>query len=194
MSRYLCSLCALIIVCLFAPCDAGVQFNLTKSAPSSPSSPIPTSVLSATPSTTESLFISHLRQYNKVYSAAEFQRRFTVFSANVALIDAHNAAESSSHRLGITEHADWTEAEFRQYRLGYRRPASKAALSDSGCDAAVYSSAVPTTSLDWRASNAVSGVKNQGTTVRRHWHTNSSQHPPYTALTPNRAVAVCLLG
>lgn len=151
-----------MVVALLTVCDAGVQFNLSKSGRSSPSSPLPAVVLSATPSASELLFVSYLRQYEKVYTAAELERRFEVFSANVALIDAHNAGQSSTHRLGITAHADWTEAEFRQHRLGYRRPSSSAQWAASGCNTAVYSSAVPTASLDWRTSNAVSGVKNQG--------------------------------
>jgi len=141
-----------------------VQFNLSKSVPSSSSpSPVSSGVLLATDtsSAAELSYISYLRQYQKVYTAGEFQRRFSVFSANIALIDSHNADLSSTHRLGVTEHADWTEAEFRQYRLGYRRPANTL-QSASGCNAAIYSSAVPSASFDWRSSNAVGAVKNQG--------------------------------
>ena len=173
MHRPLCSLCVLLllllVVCSLVVCEAGVQFNLSKAASSPPSSADPSSsgvLLSGGPSGLESLFISYVREHRKVYTAADFQRRFSVFSANVALIDAHNADRSSTHRLGLTEHADWTATEFHQYRLGYRRPI-EAVRGDSGCDTSVYSSAVPTASFDWRTSNAVGAVKNQGKPLPR---------------------------
>ena len=156
-----------------------MQFNLSKSASSSSSSlssAVPSGVLSSPPSSLELLFIEFVRRYGRVYSAADFSVRFSIFSANVAVMDAHNAEQTSSHRLGITEHADWTEAEFRQYRLGYRRP-SKALLSDASCNTALYANAVATDSVDWRESSAVSGVKNQGSTQHTppaHVHRSST--------------------
>ena len=179
------SLCVWLIVCAVCPCEAGVQFNLTKSVRSSLSSPLPADVLSASPSSSELLFVSYLRQYGKVYTAVDFQRRYSVFKDNIALIDAHNADQPSSHRLGITEHADWTESEFRRYRLGYRRP-SKARWADVSCDAAIYSAATPVASLDWRASSAVSGVKNQGVTQSTYSDgTLSPPQPSHTAVPLN---------
>ena len=180
MPRSVQSLCAVVLIlCSLAACEAGVQFNLTKSAPSSPTVAEPASVegsvgvSSAAPSV-ELLFVSYVRRYQRVYTAVEFQRRFTIFCDNLAFIDRHNADQSSSHRLGVTEHADWTAAEFKQYRLGYRRP-SAAKWADVGCDTAVYSSAVPAASLDWRASSAVSAVKNQGSA---HRHTRKQTVTP----------------
>ena len=177
MSRFSCSLCALLLAGWLFACDAGVQFSLSKAAP--PASPSPSSAAgsSSLPSSSELSYVSYLRQYRKVYTAADFQRRFAVFSANVALIEQHNANQSSTHRLGVTEHADWTAAEFRQYRLGYHRP-EHAKWSEAACDSALYSHAKPATSQDWRASSAVSGVKNQGETAHStHTHT-ACEHPP----------------
>ena len=168
MSPLFVSLCVALLASSLCICDAGVQFNLTKPAPlsyasGSAAATDSSSVPSSAASSTELLFVSHLRRYHKVYTASEFDYRYSVFAANLALIDAHNAAEPRSHRLGITEHADWTADEFRQYRLGYRRPHSTDELgSSAACDASVYSHVVPSSSLDWRTSNAVSAVKNQG--------------------------------
>ena len=182
------SLCVLSVLLLavtygVSVCDAGKQFNLSKPATAADSSP---ATLSSTLQSADELsFISFLRSYQKVYTADEFQRRFAIFSANLATIEAHNADQSSTHRLGITEHADWTGEEFSAYRLGYRRPVEAARLADSSCDATVYSAAVPAVSLDWRSSSAVSGVKNQGNgTAHTHTHINIDNRIPRPAVSP----------
>ena len=119
-----------------------------------------------TPTTFEHWASRHTRSYD---SAEEQQRRASIYADNVALIDAHNAAEDAGagkgFRLGEGPFTDMTNEEFAS-EVGATwvpRPAlgdSAGCVNDAEAEGEV---AVAGQSLDWRAQGAVSRVKQQGT-------------------------------
>jgi len=95
---------------------------------------------------------------NKTYSRAEYSHRYNVFKTNYAMISEHNAA-GKTWSLAVNEYADLSWDEFRAQKLGYK-PVSvegipRITVSLNGLVS------VPN-SVDWRAKNAVTPVKNQG--------------------------------
>jgi C1A family cysteine protease len=112
-------------------------------------------------------FAEFMRVYNKQYSSGqEFQKRFKIFSENLARIDDLNA-KSTGARYNVTKFADMTREEFRQYPCGVdklssltsQRPDFKPNYADLPSD--VRAVAAPP-SFDWTTKGAVTPVKNQG--------------------------------
>ncbi|XP_038971284.1 senescence-specific cysteine protease SAG39-like [Phoenix dactylifera] len=99
--------------------------------------------------------------YGRVYKdAAEKERRFKIFQANVELIESFNAG-NHKFKLGANQFADLTNEEFRAVHTGFK-PNSQAS-SGMATKSFKYenATAVPV-SMDWRAKGAVTPIKDQG--------------------------------
>jgi cathepsin F len=109
-------------------------------------------------------FEEFLMKFNKNYDLNEKERRFKIFERNLMKIKLLNANELGSAVYGVTQFADLTTSEFRQYYTGFRPQLKK---SDSIHMRKVSEKQIPINDLpqqfDWRnTSGVVSGVKNQG--------------------------------
>ena len=112
----------------------------------------------------ESRFAAWAADYGKVYeSDAEVAVRLANFNATLARIERLAASEPEA-TFGLNEFADWSAAEFRAARGGYRPPAGGV---DPGTKIKI-ADPLPTANLsaafDWRATapKPVSPVKDQG--------------------------------
>jgi hypothetical protein len=125
------------------------------------------------------LFESWNLRHGKNYGAgnnggdAEKQRRFRIFRENLERIHRHNSRGTSSFTLGLTRFADLTNEEFRssgyfrargpknrpEALVSRRRNSTASAASKKlrTCDTSDLDE-----SFDWRDSDAVVGVKDQG--------------------------------
>jgi len=94
-------------------------------------------------------------QYGKNYNGVdEFQGAFKTFKANLEMINAHNAGESS-YKLAVNEFADMSYEQFAKTHLGYKPSAVRKGEE--------FVSAFPAApAIDWRTKGAVGPVKNQG--------------------------------
>ena len=101
-------------------------------------------------------FITH---HNKVYESVErLQERFTIYRDNMEYTERMNA-QQSNFTLGETFFADMTLTEFRQYHTAFPQPR----LEKAKCASFTPSSTnTPPGSLDWRTTNKVTAVKDQG--------------------------------
>ena len=108
-----------------------------------------------------SLFNEFLERFHKKYESIEtFESRFQVFRNNLRKITEHNESPNRNFTLGINTYADLTEDEFSQLmRIGKYRGE---VLTSSVCKPYTFVGKTVTDSLDWRAKNAVTPVKDQG--------------------------------
>ena len=101
----------------------------------------------------ESEFQDYLSRYDKSYSGEEYVKRFKIFRDNVAYMKIENM-QGHSHTLGINKFTDMTREEFaaRYFNEIEKRHPDPPKLSK-----------LPQypPSVDWRASGAVTGVKDQ---------------------------------
>ena len=65
-------------------------------------------------------FDQYLADYNKFYVGAEYDERKAVYTAALAKIKAHNSDPTHTWKMGLSPHADKTEAEWKAMK-GYNR-------------------------------------------------------------------------
>jgi len=99
-------------------------------------------------------------KHGKTYtSAAEKSRRFGIFAANLAKIEAVNA-KGYTYLLEVNAFADLTSEEFVSQRFGMNSTNPLKSLRHLGTHR--YSGAPLADSVDWTSKGAVTPVKNQG--------------------------------
>jgi len=102
----------------------------------------------------------HNRPYTK--DPLTYSLKLKTFQANAEYINAYNA-KHASHKLGLNEYADLTWEEFSSTRLGYAAKEAKQFPEVDGPSTPFrHINVEPKDSMDWRAFNAVTAVKNQG--------------------------------
>jgi C1A family cysteine protease len=108
---------------------------------------------------TPASFAEWTHKHGKKYaSKEELVLRRSIFAANNAKIEAHNA-EGHSWTMGVNAFADLTGEEFKaRYASGYR---TKEKRSQNVNLSLLHSNANPT-SVDWSSKGAVTPIKNQG--------------------------------
>lgn len=108
----------------------------------------------------QDMFTAYMKQYTKKYSHDEFSSRYEQFKKNIEVIRLHNTQTNSSYSMGLNEFADISFDEFKEKYFGFKKinneflRSKNYHVSDADAD-------VPT-AVDWRTSNAVTPVKNQG--------------------------------
>lgn len=106
-------------------------------------------------------FEDFIHRFDKTYSDADRPRRFAAFRANYDIIESRNA-QNNSYKLGITQFADLTPAEFAA-TYGAPPPVNRltgiAGLPLLGMDPVLNLTLPP--SVDWRTKGAVTSVKSQ---------------------------------
>ena len=99
-------------------------------------------------------FVAH---HNKMYESAEsFQSRFLIYRDNMEYTEQMNARQSN-FTLGETFFADLTLDEFRQYHTAFPLQKSNKCSTYVPAD-----NTVTPASLDWRTTDKVTAVKDQG--------------------------------
>jgi C1A family cysteine protease len=105
-------------------------------------------------------FASWAQKNGKQYkSREEMVLRRSIFAANVAKINAHNAA-GQTWSMGVNKFADLTGEEFKaRYTGGYR---TKEKRSKNVALHLLHNESALPTSVDWNAAGALTPIKNQG--------------------------------
>ncbi|KAF5955757.1 hypothetical protein HYC85_008613 [Camellia sinensis] len=120
---------------------------------------VPTSLSSLT----SDLFDSWCKNHGKTYSSEQEKLyRLKVFQENYDFVSHHNTMPNSAYTLSLNAFADLTHHEFKASRLGL----SSSDLSTFNFKPSIDESSdvlfdVPS-SVDWRKSGVVTGVKDQG--------------------------------
>ena len=99
-------------------------------------------------------FNQYCTQYGKHYSGTEYNTRLGYFSASMKFI-ANFDKSAHSYTVAINKFADWSPAE-----LGVLATSSRPVVAPASSTLPVITHAP--SSLDWRNSNAVTAVKDQG--------------------------------
>nr|CAD1824017.1 unnamed protein product [Ananas comosus var. bracteatus] len=101
-----------------------------------------------------------MAQHGRVYKdAAEKERRFRIFKANVEYIESANRAGNRSYTLGPNRFTDLTNEEFRASYLGFWPTSRPNAAVQSPFR---YADDSTPDSMDWRSRGAVTPIKDQG--------------------------------
>jgi len=104
-------------------------------------------------------FTNWMIQYEKSYTAEEFQNRFNVFKQNMDYVEEWNAKNSTTV-LGMTVFADLTNAEYQSIYLGTRYNAEEVHIAASRIVLPEVN--VAAADVDWRTQGAVTPIKDQG--------------------------------
>jgi C1A family cysteine protease len=111
-----------------------------------------------TESELEQQFTSFVKTHNKKYTHDEFFGRFNTFKTNAEKIRQHNLL-GAKYTMSVNQFADMTAEEFRSTKLGYKNIDQSVLRANNAVK--LDSSAAPA-SVDWRTSNIVSPIKDQG--------------------------------
>jgi len=120
---------------------------------------VASAVVAATVAAPAPSFAEWARTQGKTYkSREELVLRRSVYSANVAKIQAHNAA-NLGWTQGVNKFTDLTGEEFKAlYASGYRAHEKRS----QNVELSLLHGAAPPASVDWTTKGAVTPVKNQG--------------------------------
>ncbi|CAM8899927.1 unnamed protein product [Rhodiola kirilowii] len=113
---------------------------------------------------TRELYTEWLAKNKKSYNQlGEEAKRFEIFKDNLRFIEEHNSL-NRSYKLGLTRFADLTNEEYRALFLGTRTDARRRVMKGKRASQryAYRGGEKLPMSVDWRASGAVTGVKDQG--------------------------------
>jgi KDEL-tailed cysteine endopeptidase len=108
-----------------------------------------------------SAFGNWKNQFKRSYSSPEeFDTRFSIFRDNWKNIVAHNMDFNQNFSLSLNQFSDLTLEEFKEKHIN----GLGASVGSYGCKTYTYSGSTNTLvdSIDWRAKNAVTSVKDQG--------------------------------
>lgn len=106
-------------------------------------------------------FLEWSRFYNRSYaSESEFELRFKLWRKNRRFVEKHNTDASKTHKLALNHFADRTDEERQSYTRGHRHHHHHGGLvQDQSLGTELTQLPV---SVDWRAHNAVTAIKDQG--------------------------------
>ena len=100
-------------------------------------------------------FVEFVSKHKKSYDSFEiFQERFTIYRDNMEFAAMVNS-DQTNFTLGETIFADLTQEEFRTFHL-------KSVFAAKKCPTYTYTGKSIPSSLDWRDTDKVTGVKDQG--------------------------------
>ena len=99
------------------------------------------------------------REYQKTYSAQEEPHRYSIYRETLRFIDETNS-KNLTFQVGVNQFADLTDAEFKQYYLGFSYESKPEKSSGSTFLPANF--AVLPEEVDWRTKGYVTPIKNQG--------------------------------
>jgi len=106
-------------------------------------------------------FMEFKMKYQKTYSSrVETSVRATIFAQNLKRIEEHNKS-GYAWTMGVTEFADLTDAEFESIYLGGYKKLRSPGLGNSPSVVSRSAKNLPA-SVDWRESNTITAIKNQG--------------------------------
>jgi len=93
--------------------------------------------------------------HGKTYSSEEeHSLRQAIFMVNEAMINAHNADNTQTYKMGINKFTDLTQEEFKSIYLGYKSSGKRTVAVDD--------STTMVGDVDWVSQGAVQSVKDQG--------------------------------
>lgn len=114
------------------------------------------------------MFGKFVIDYEKSYNTyGDFQNGYNNFMNNMKRIESHDA-EKSGYTIGITKFADMSYEDFESWKQAgclntkYSKQYSTSLFKDATCDKFTYSGDSLPEKVDWRNSDKVTPVKDQG--------------------------------